>query len=223
MTGEYLAKMERILWLYNQPFDEQYPVLCYDERPCFLIGELVRGLSMKAGQALREHYAYEKKGSCALLGTIEPLTGRRIFDVFDQRRKREFALHFKRVAEAYPKALRIRVVLDNLNTHNASAFYETFPAAEAFELAQKFDFYYTPVRASWLNMIEIEFSAIARLCLARRIPSREELAREVLAIVKEREENQILIDWQFSIEKARQKLNRHYEKLIDENSKSNKT
>ncbi len=223
MTGDYLARMERILWLYREPYDEQYPVLCYDERPCFLIGELVGGLSMKAGQVRREHYAYEKNGSCALLATIEPKTGKRFFDVFDQRRKREFAQHFKRVAESYPRAVKIRVVLDNLNTHNASSFYETFPAQEAFELAQKFEFYYTPIKASWLNMIEIEFSAIARLCLSRRIPSREELEGEVLAIVKEREEKQIKIDWQFSIEKARKKLNRHYEKIIDENSESNKT
>ena len=93
-----------------------------DERPCFLIGELVRGLSMKTGQILREHYADEKKGSCAPLGTIEPLTGRRLFDVFDQRGKREFALHFKGVAQVYPKAEKIRVVLENLNTHKASAF-----------------------------------------------------------------------------------------------------
>lgn len=223
MTGEYLARMERILWLYSQAYDEPYPVLCYDERPCFLIGELVAGLSIKAGQVRREHYAYQKNGSCALLASIEPLTGKRFFDVFDQRRKREFARHFKRVAESYPKAVKIRVVLDNLNTHNASSFYETFPAEEAFELAQKFEFYYTPVKASWLNMIEIEFSSVARACLSRRIPSREELEGEVLAIVKEREEKQIKIDWQFSIEKARKKLNRHYEKVIDENSESNKT
>jgi len=103
------------------------------------------------------------------------------------------------------------------------AFYETFPAQEAFELAQKFEFYYTPLKASWLNMIEIEFSSIARQCLARRIPNREELEREVLAIGKEREEKQIKINWQFSIENARKKLNRHYEKVIDENSESNKT
>lgn len=117
---------------------------------------------MKAGHIRREHYAYEKHGSCALLATIEPLPGKPLFDIFDQRRKREFAWHFKRVAEAYPQAVNIRVVLDNLNTQHTSAFYETCPAAEAFELAQKFEFYYTPVRASWLNMIDIEFSAIAR-------------------------------------------------------------
>lgn len=213
MDSVFIARMERILWLYSLPHDPHFPVLCYDERPCFLIGELVTGLEMKAGQARREHYAYQKNGSCNLLASIEPLSGRRILDVFDQRRKREFALHLKRVAEEFPKAEKIRLVLDNLNTHNASAFYEVFPAEVAFALAQKFEFYYTPPKASWLNMIEIEFSAISRLCLDRRIPSKEELEREVLAIVKERAAKAIKIDWQFSIEKSRKKLKRHYEQV----------
>jgi len=223
MDSVFIARMERILWLYGLPYDVRFPVLCYDERPCFLIGELVTGLQMKAGEVAREHYAYEKLGSCNLLASIEPLTGKRIADVFDQRRKREFALHFKRVAEEFPEAGKIRVVLDNLNTHNASAFYEVFPAAEAFALAQKFEFYYTPPKASWLNMIEIEFSAISRLCLARRIPSKEELERQVLAIVKERTEKAVKIDWQFSIEKSRKKLKRHYEQVNNDNSKTNRT
>ena len=178
---------------------------------------------MKSGQAARQHYAYEKNGSCNLLMTIEPLTGKRIADVFDQRRKIEFALHLKRVAEAFPKAEKIIVILDNLNTHNASSFYEVFSAEEAFALSQKFEFVYTPKSASWLNMIEIEFSAISRLCLNRRIPSKEELEGEVMSIIKDREENEIKIDWQFSIEKARRKLNRHYEEINEENSKYNKT
>lgn len=223
MDSVFIARMERILWLYGLPYDPRFPVLCYDERPCFLIGDLVTGFSMKAGQPAKEHYAYEKNGSCNLLCSIEPLTGRRIVDVFDQRRKREFALHFKRLAAEFPEAEKIRVVLDNLNTHNASAFYETFAAEEAFELAQKFEFYYTPPKASWLNMIEIEFSAISRLCLDRRIPTKAELEREVLAIVKERTEKAVKIQWQFSIEKSRKKLKRHYEDVISDNSKTNKT
>jgi hypothetical protein len=109
-----------------------------------------------------------------------------------------------------------------LNTHNASSFYETFDAAEAFRLSQLFEFYYTP-KASWRNMIEIEFSAISRLCLNRRIASRNRLRREVLAIVKEREEKQIKTDWQFSLEKARKKLNRHYEKVNNANEKYKET
>lgn len=222
MDSVFLARMERILWLYGLAYDSRFPVLCYDERPCFLIGEAVKGFSMKACQPAREHYAYEKNGSCNLLASIEPLTGKRLVDVFDQRRKREFALHFRRVAEEFPAAEKIQVVLDNLNTHNASAFYEVFPADEAFRLAQKFEFYYTPPKASWLNMIEIEFSAIARLCLDRRIPTKEELEAEVLAIVKERTEKAVKIDWQFSIEKSRKKLKRLYEQVNNDNSNTNK-
>lgn len=178
---------------------------------------------MKAGQPARENYSYEKKGSRALLATIEPVTGERTADVFARRAKREFALHLQKVAAKYPNAKKIRLVPDNLNTHNASSFYETFPAEEAFRLARLFEFYYTPPKASRLNMIEIEFSAIARLCLDRRIPSQEELTKEVLAIVKERGEKRILIDWQFSIEKARQKLNRHYQEVNQENNKYQET
>ncbi len=157
-----------------------------------------------------------------MLASIEPLTGRRLADVFDQRRKVEFARHFQSVAENYPEAEKIIVILDNLNTHNASSFYETFEAEEAFRLSQLFEFVYTPKSASWLNMIEIEFSAISRLCLDRRIPSKETLAKEVLAIVKEREEKEIKINWQFSIEIAREKLNRHYQQANEENAKYQK-
>ena len=219
MDALFISRMERILWLYTLAYDERFPTVCYDERPCFLIDEVVKGLEMKSGAVAREHYAYEKKGSCNLLATIEPLTGKRIADVYPRRTKREFALHCQKVEQQFPHAEKIRMVLDNLNTHNTSAFYETFSAEEAFRLSQRFEFYYTPPKASWLNMIEIEFSAISRQCLNRRIATQEELEKEVLAIVKEREEKQIKIDWQFSIEKARKKLNRHYEQVQNENSK----
>nr|WP_297078373.1 transposase [Thermoleptolyngbya sp. M55_K2018_002] len=105
---------------------------------------------------------------------------------------------------------------DNLNTHNASSFYENLPAAEAFALAQRFEFYYTPKSVSWLNMIEIEFSALARGCLHQRIPTIEKLKRQVLALVAERHEQHIKIDWQFPIETARSKLSRHYDNIRPE-------
>jgi hypothetical protein len=124
--------METILWLYRLPYNRLRPLLCYDERPCFLIGDLVEGVPIKEGVIAKEHYAYEKLGSCSLLATIEPLTGKRVADVFDQRRKIEFALHFQKIAAMYPKAEKIIVILDNLNTHNASSFYEVFEAAERF-------------------------------------------------------------------------------------------
>jgi hypothetical protein len=216
--------MEKILGIYRLAYNPFRPVLCYDERPCFLIGDLVAGIPIKEGEngVAKEHYSYEKLGSCSLLATIEPLTGKRIADVCDQRRKIEFALHFQRIAAMYPDAEKIIVILDNLNTHNESSFYEVFEAEEAFRLSQIFEFVHTPKSASWLNMIEIEFSAISRLCLDRRIPSKEQLEKEVLAIIKERSEKAIKINWQFSVETAREKLNRHYQKVNEKNAKYQK-
>lgn len=215
--------MERLLWLYALPFDPRYPVICFDERPCFLIGDTVDALALQAGRVAKEHYAYTKHGSCALLAAIEPLTGKRSAEVYEQRTKKEYAQFMKELAAQYPDALKIRVVQDNLNTHNASSFYENFPVAEAFALAQRFEFFYTPKSASWLNMIEIEFSALARQCLNRRIPTKELLAKEVLALVKERSEKQIKVIWQFSIESARTKFNRHYHLICAANSLCLKT
>jgi hypothetical protein len=205
--------MERLLWLYSLPLDARYPVVCFDERPCFLIGERVEALAMKAGSPRKEHYEYAKHGSCVLLGAVEPKTGRRLAQVFDHRCKREYALFLRELAARFPAAVKIRLVQDNLNTHNRSSLYETFAADEAFALSQRFEFYYTPKKASWLNMQESEFSAIARQCLQRRIATKVELAHEVLSLVKERAEKAIRIEWQFSIAAARIKLNRHYEQV----------
>jgi transposase len=218
VNAGFIARMEQILWLYEQPYDPQYPVICFDERPCFLIGELIAPLAMQSGQARKEHYAYEKNGSCALLAAIEPLTGRRLADVQPQRTKREYAMFLKELAEMFPAAIKIRLVQDNLSTHTTNAFYEQFSAAEAFALAQRFEFYYTPKSASWLNMIECEFSALSRLCLNRRIPTIERLKKEVLALIKERSEKKIKIDWQFSIGDARSKMNKHYRDVFPDNS-----
>jgi hypothetical protein len=211
--------MELILWLYALPYNPLYPVLCFDERPCFLIGDVMEPLVMQSGQVRKEHYAYAKNGSCALLAAIEPLTGQRLAQVRPQRTKKEFALFCQALAAAYPEAVKIRLVLDNLNTHDISAFYENLPADEAFSLAQRFEFYFTPKAASWLNMIEIEFSALARLCLNRRIPTIEKLKSEVMAIVTERQRKQIKINWQFSIEACRKKLNARYSVVNVANSK----
>lgn len=223
MNATFLARMEQILALYALPYEAAYPVVCFDERPCFLIGDHVAGLEMKAEQPKREHYSYQKNGSCALLMAIEPQTGKRLAQVYDRRTKQEYALFMKELAAAYPEAKKIRVVQDNLNTHSTSSFYETFSAAEAFALSQRFEFYYTPKSASWLNMIEIEFSALSKQCLNRRIATKDELTKEVLAVVKEREEKAIKIDWQFSIESARGKLNRHYREVNADNAQYQKT
>jgi hypothetical protein len=202
--------MEKILWLYAQPYDPTYPVIYFDERPCFLIGDQIAPLAMQSGRPRREHYTYEKLGSCALLAAIEPLTGCRLAQVHEHRTKKEYTTFCQALVAVWPQAIQIRLVQDNLNTHNASAFYEHLSAEQAFALAQRFEFVYIPKSASWLNMIEIEFSALARACLDRRIPSLAQLEREVLALVHERHEQRIKISWQFSIQVARTKLSSHY-------------
>jgi hypothetical protein len=211
--------MEQILSLYALPYDPVYPVVCYDERPCFLIGDQIEPVAMQTGQVRKEHYAYEKNGSCALLAAIEPLTGNRVAQVHEHRTKKEYTLFCQALAAEFPEAIKIRLVQDNLNTHDVSAFYENLPADEAQALANHFEFHFTPKSASWLNMIEIEFSALTRLCLDRRIPSQDLLEREVLSLVAQRKADKIKITWQFSVQAARSKLNSHYVKVQSDNEK----
>ena len=215
----FIARMEIILRLYLLPYNPLRPVVCFDERPCFLIGDTVEGLEMKPGQVAKENYAYTKHGSCSVLAMIEPLTGKRYVNIRRRRRKKEFAFFMKKLAALYPDAEIITVVLDNLNTHNFSSFYETFDAEEAARLTDRFQFIYTPKSGSWLNMIEIEFSALSKQCLSRRISSIGKLSNEVIAYFKERSEKGVKINWQFSRETARQKLNRRYSNVNPENQK----
>lgn len=215
--------MEELLALYAEAYDPRYPVICFDERPCFLIGEAVAALPMTTGKVAKEHYAYEKNGSSALLAALEPLTGQRLGVVRAQRTKKEYTEFCQALVKAWPAAIKLRLVQDNLNTHTTSAFYAHLPAAEARALAEKFEFHYTPKSASWLNMIEIEFSALVRDCLQRRIPTQELLEKEVLALLKERAEKKLKINWQFSLKAARAKMNSHYTRVNAENSQYKET
>lgn len=202
--------MEIVLQQYACAYDADYPVVCFDERPCFLIGNTVEGLQMQRGKVAKENYAYSKHGSCCVLAAIEPLTGNRLAHVRKRRTKKEFTLFMQNLARRYTSAKKIIVVLDNLNTHKFGSFYDYLPADQASKLAQRFEFVFTPKSASWLNMIEIEFSALARQCLNRRIASINELAHQVLSYLKKREDEKIKINWQFTTLQARSKLNRHY-------------
>jgi len=211
--------MENILRLYRLAYDERFPVVCYDERPCFLIGDVIKGFDLKPEQVRKQHYEYAKNGSCNLLLAVEPLTGKRIAMITDRRRKIEYAQFMQQLVPHFPKAEKIRLIQDNLNTHNSSSFYERFDAQVAYELTQKFEFHYTPLKGSWLNAVEIDFSAIARTALKQRIPTKEQLEKQIFACVKERVHKGIKIDWQFDITAARNKMNRHYEKLNQDNTK----
>jgi DDE superfamily endonuclease len=209
--------MEDLLHLYGLPYDEKRPLVCFDELPVQLLGDVVAPLGMKPGAVRREDYEYERGGVAVLLVAFEPLTGRRLVETSKQRTKADYCRFMQRVAAMFPAAEKVVLVQDNLNTHNASSFYENLPAEQAFALAQRFEMHYTPKKGSWLNVAELELSAISRICLARRIGSIAQLDREVQALVKERNELQVKVEWQFSVTQAREKLSRHYENAKSKN------
>jgi hypothetical protein len=213
VDGEFLARMDNVLQLYALPYNEQYPLICFDERPCQLLGDTHGPLPMAEGRSKRQHYGYERKGTCSMLVAFEPGAGKRFVQVVEQRTKKEYAAFMSELAAQYPNAKRITIIQDNLSTHKKGAFYENLPANEAFQLAQLLDFNYTPVGASWLNMVEIELSVIAKQCLHRRIPTVEKLTSEVTQLVKERNEIKATVNWQFTRQKAQEKLAKWYDKI----------
>ena len=206
-------RMEDLLDLYAQPSDPRQPVLCIDERPCQLIGDRLTPLPMQPGQPKKEDTQDERHGVCCLLIAVEPLAGVRFAQVRLRRTNTDDAEFMQALAAQYPDAERLRVVQDNLNTHTAGSFYQTFDPETAWALKQRFEFHATPIHASWLNMAEIELSAIARQCLDRRLARLEDVEREVLACVKERNEKGIKITWRFTTPDARVKLKRHYQTI----------
>lgn len=206
--------MEDVLEVYHLPYDEKRPVICLDELPFQLLGEKVEPLLMKAGKEKKFDSEYIRGGVAAVFLAFEPLTGKRLVKVYPRRTKADYCRFQQAVVQEWSAAEIIVEVQDNLNTHNASSFYENLPAAEARDLTTRFEFHYTPKKASWLNMAEMELSALARQCLARRIPEIETLSRELESIVKERNKLAVKFKWQFTVENAREKLSRHYENVV---------
>lgn len=205
--------MEQVLNAYSLPYNAKRPVLCFDERPCFLIADVLQAIPMTQGQSKREDYQYEKHGSCSIMLAVEPLTGRCWLKVYKQRTAKEYTDFMQYLAKQFPNSEAITLVQDNLNTHQSGSFYKHLDPQHAFDLAQRFSWLFTPKHASWLNMAELEFSALARQCLKRRIPSQELLQKEVLAWAKARNKARVKLTWQFSIDLARDKLKRHYDNV----------
>lgn len=203
--------MEQVLDVYERSYDLEHPVVCFDERPCQLLGDVLMPIPMKPGRIERQDYHYTRHGTCVVLLAVEPLAGYRRVTVTKRKTKKDYAAFMKTLADSYPEAKKIVLVQDNLNTHNPSSFYETFPAAEAFALSQRFEMVYTPKKASWLNMAEIELSALSKQCLDRRIAKRQILAREAGKWTRRRNQLKARIDWNFTKNDARKKLNRFYE------------
>ncbi len=202
--------MEHLLHLYALPYDPEYPLVCFDERPCFLIEDVLTPLPLEPGQPKREHYAYRKNGSCSLFVAVEPATGQRWVQVYPRRSGREYARFMQYLSRQFPQAKRIRLVQDNLSTHSPASFYAHLPAQEAFALMERLEWNYTPPKASWLNLVEIELSALSRQCLQRRIGAQEAFEREVRAWVAERNRRRVTVRWQFTLQDARQKFAKRY-------------
>ena len=205
--------MEDVLDIYEQPYDPKHPVLCFDERPCQLIGDAIVPIPIKPGSPKKEHYEYVRNGTCCVFMAFEPHKGKRFVRVKERRTMVDYADFMKMLANQYPEAEAIRLVQDNLNTHTAGSFYEALPPEEAFTLAKRFEYHYTPKKGSWLNMAEIELSALSKQCLDRRIADMKKLSDEVGSWERDRNEIGATVIWRFNKDKARVKLQRHYSNL----------
>ena len=190
VSAEFVWRMEEVLELYEEPYDPKRPTVCFDEMPYQMVAEKRVPIPAKAGCPQRYDYEYERRGVCNLFMFFEPKASWRHVDLRERRTARDFAHQMRKlVDEHYPDAEKIRVVLDNLNTHTLAALYEAFEPEEARRILRKLEFHYTPKHASWLNQVEIELSVVHKQCLGgRRIPDEQMLGREVGGWERERNE-----------------------------------
>ena len=205
--------MEDVLDLYEEEYDPERPVVCFDETSKQLIGHTRTPIAAASGRLERQDYEYERNGARNLFMLCEPKGGWRHVEVTERRTAVDFAEQMRwLVDQAYPDTGVIRLVLDNLNTHKKGSLYEAFEPSEARRIARRLEFHHTPKHGSWLNMAEIEFSVFSRQCLRRRIGDEAELRRQIAALEGERNESRSIIDWRFTAQDARVKLNRIYPK-----------
>ena len=219
MSADFVACIEDVLDLYEEPHAPRRPVVCFNETSTQLRRERRPRLRQQLGRPRREDYEYRREGTRNLFQACEPLAGWRHVAVTERRTMQDFAHQMRRlVDEAYPEIHTVRVVLDNLNTHHPASLYESFTAAEARRIIKRLEFHYTPKHGSWLNpasstgqaMAEIEFSVLAGSCLRRRLPNEDALCREIQALVSERNIAHATINWRFNTQDARTKLHRLY-------------
>ncbi len=211
INDEFRERMYDILDLYQEPYNPKKPTIGLDEKPKQLLGEKRKAIPMKPGSPEKYDYEYVRNGKANVFLAVEFKAGKRVTQVTDRRTKQDFALFVKRlVDENCHDAEILRLIVDNLNTHNESSFYETFDRKEAERILRKIEFHYTPKHASWLNVAEIEISAMDVECTGRRLGDRETLAREVAAWTKRRNEQKKKIDWRFTKKDANRKLSKYY-------------
>lgn len=210
ITEEYRQRMYALLDLYQQDYDGLYPVVCVDEKSKQLIEDVRGGYKLKPGSTAKYDYEYKRNGTRNIFVAVEPLAGMRKVKVTRTRKKNDFACFIKELVEEYPKAEKIRIVLDNLNTHFSSSFFETFTKREAKRILSRIEFYYTPKHGSWLNMAEIEINIMSRTCLDRRIGQESLLASQLNYWTLARNIAKKRIHWSFTRKNADLKLSKHY-------------
>jgi transposase len=211
VDGEYVARMEDVLDLYAEEPDPKRPVVCFDESPTQLIGEVRQPIPAEPGQIERYDCEYKRNGTANLFIFLDAHRPWRKVKVTDNRAAVDFAACMRDLTDVhFPKAGRIRVVLDNLSTHSVGALYQTFPACEARRILRRLEFHYVPKHASWLNMVEIEIGVLRSQCLDRRIGTVESLASEIAAWERQRNTSGARIKWMFTTAKARAKMGRAY-------------
>jgi transposase len=213
VDGEYVARMEDVLDLYAEAPDPTRPVVCFDESPTQLIGEVREPIRARSGQIERYDCEYKRNGTANLFIVLDVNRPWRKVKVTDSRTAIDFAICMRELADVdFPAAKRIRVVVDNLSIHSAGALYQAFPACEARRLLRRLEFHYVPKHASWLNMVEIEIGVLRGQCLNRRIATKEQLVAEIAAWQRQRNASGACIKWMFTTEKARAKMGRAYPK-----------
>jgi DDE superfamily endonuclease len=206
--------MEDVLNVYSLPIDPRFPVVCMDESSKQLVGEVHAPILPAPGRGQILDHEYVRNGVATLFVEMEPLAGRRHAEVTERRTRQDWARFIKAMLdERYPDALQVRLVMDNLNTHSIASLYETFPPAEARRLADRLDIHHTPRHGSWLNIAEIELSALNAQCLDRRIPTLQDMRREIAAWQTSRNTRGAPVNWRFTTPDARIKLFRLYPKL----------
>lgn len=207
VDGAFVARMEDVLDLYAEAPDPKRPVVCFDESPTQLIGEVREPIAPVPGQLERYDCEYRRHGTANLFIFLDAHRPWRAVKVTDRRTALDFADCMRDLVDVhYPKAETIRVVLDNLSTHSPGALYEAFPAPEAHRVLQRIEFHHTPKHASWLNMVEIEIGVLRGQCLNRRIGERDRLVDEIAAWEAKRNAEGARIKWMFSTERARNKM-----------------
>jgi transposase len=204
--------MENVLDVYKRPYSSDYPVVCMDESPKQLIGEIRITNRMKDGCKLMD-YEYSRKGVCNIFMANEPLSGKRLVKITKRKTKVDWAEFINDIAENYPKAKKITLIMDNLNTHKPSSLYEKYLPKKAKNIWDRFEFVFTPKHGSWLNMAEIELNVLNGQCLNRRIDNIETVISEVEAWQNHRNNKTAKINWRFTTKDSRIKLKRLYPTL----------